>query len=103
MSDDARAGLQGLLGWHKAGPRDLARLTLLAEPGALYAVVDLARDPELAEVLAATGEAYCAVDETRELDDLGATAPVVVAVTPGADTLATVSYTHLTLPTNREV
>lgn len=89
MSDDARAGLRGLLAWHKAGPRDLARLTLLAEPGSLYAVVDIARDPELAGVLAASGEAYCAVDETRELDDLGATAPVVVALTPGADTLAT--------------
>lgn len=87
MSDDARAHLQGLLTWHRAAPRDVARMTLLAEPGPLYAVVDLARDPDLAELLADSGESYCAVDETRDPRDLGETAPAVVAITPGAATL----------------
>lgn len=87
MSDDARAHLTGLLAWHRRAPHDLARLALLAEPGALYAVVDVARDPDLLELLAASGEAYCALDETREPDDLGETAPVVVVFTPGAESL----------------
>ena len=58
MSDEARAHLTGLLAWHRRAPHDLARLALLAEPGALYAVVDVARDPDLLDLLAASGEAY---------------------------------------------
>lgn len=88
MSDEARAHLHGLLAWHRAAPRDVARMALLGEPGALYAIVDLARDPELVELLGASGEAYCALDETREPDDLGETAPTVVRLTPGAESLA---------------
>lgn len=87
MSDEARAHLQGLLTWHRAAPRDVARMTLLAEPGPLYALVDLARDPDLVELLADSGEGYCAVDETRDPRDLGETAPAVLAITPGAETL----------------
>jgi len=89
MTDDARRYLRDLLTLHQTAPRDLARLALLAEPGRLYALVDAAVDPELLDVLDASGEAYCALDETRERDDLGATAPVLVEITPGAATLAT--------------
>jgi len=88
MSDDVRANLTGLLAWHRRAPRDLARMALLAEPGALYAIVDLARDPALVDLLAESGEAWCALDETREPDALGETAPAVVALTPGAPALA---------------
>ncbi len=90
MSDDARSYLRGLMAWHQTAPRDLARLTILAEPGRLYALVDVAFDDELLDLLDASGEAYCALDETRERDDLGATAPVLVEITPGAETLATI-------------
>lgn len=89
MSDDARNDLRGLLAWHQTAPRDVARLALLAEPGRLYALVDVAVDDELLELFDASGEAYCALDETRERDDLGATSPVLLELTRGADTLAT--------------
>jgi len=61
-------------------PRDCARFALRAEAGLLYAVVDLADDPELLELLNESGEAFCAVDETAEPDALGETAPFVVAL-----------------------
>lgn len=81
--------LESLLAWHRVAPRDLVRWALLGEPGALYALVDVARDPDLLDILDETGEEFCAFDETHERDDLGATAPVLVAITPGAPTLAT--------------
>ncbi len=89
MRDDARSYLTGLLEWHRTAPLDLARLHLSAEAPSLYALVDVARDPELLERLAASGEAWCALDETREPDDLGETAPCLVALSAGAPTLAT--------------
>lgn len=89
MRDDATGYLRGLLTWHQTAPRDLARMVIAAEPARLYALVDVAFDPELLDLLDASGEEFCALDETRERDDLGPTAPVLVAITPGAATLAT--------------
>lgn len=84
-----RDNLLGLASWYAQRPRDRARWLMLSEQGRLYALVDVARDPELLEVIAASGEAYCALDETREPDDLGDTAPVLVAVSAGSSTLTT--------------
>lgn len=68
-------------------PRDCARFALRAEAPTLYAVVDLADDPELLEAINESGEAFCALDETAEPDALGEAAPFVVELSPGASLL----------------
>ncbi len=76
--------LQGM----QHAPHDLARWALHAEDGRFYAVVDCARDPELLTLVNRIDEEFCAFDETREPDDLGTTAPFLVALTPATEGLA---------------
>ena len=75
--------LAALVASVQTAPRDCARFALRAEAPTLYAVVDLADDPELLEALNESGEAFCAIDETAEPDALGETAPFVVELSPG--------------------
>ncbi len=69
---------------------DCARWALQAEEGSLYALVDVANEPELLRLFEAGGESYCALDETRDPDDLGETAPVLAHLPVGTEFLAQV-------------
>lgn len=74
----------------QSAPHDCARWALHAEEGSYYAVVDCARDPDLVTLINRIDEEFCAFDETREPDDLGETAPFLVALTPATHGLADV-------------
>lgn len=80
VPDDA---LSALVATMQTTPRDCARFVLRAETAPLYALVDLAADPELLEMLNESGEMFCALDETVEPDALGETAPCLVKFSSG--------------------
>lgn len=67
--------------------RDCARFALRAEEGTLYALVDVARDGEMLELLNESGEHFCALDEAAEPDTPGETAPVVLEFSAGSPLL----------------
>lgn len=69
---------------------DCARWALQSEEGSHYALVDVANEPELLRLFEAGGESYCALDETRDPDDLGETAPVLAYLPVGTEFLAQV-------------
>lgn len=79
--DDA---LTALVSTFQTTPRDCARFVLRAETSPLFALVDLANDPELLELLNESGEEFCALDETVEPDALGETAPFLVSFSKGS-------------------
>lgn len=79
--DDA---LTALVSTFQTTPRDCARFALRAEAAPLFALIDLADDPELFELLNESGEEFCALDETVEPDALGETAPFLVAFSKGS-------------------
>ena len=79
--DDA---LAALVSTFQTTPRDCARFALRAEPSPLFALIDLADDPELFELLNESGEEFCALDETVEPDALGETAPFLVSFARGS-------------------
>lgn len=74
----------------RSTPRDCARWVLQSESGNLYAVVDFAHNPELIDILNSSGEEFCAFDESREVDQLGEFAPVLVKLRPEFPALAKV-------------
>lgn len=76
--------LGALVATFQTTPRDCARFALRAEESALYALVDLAADPELLELLNESGEEFCALDEAVEPDALGETAPCLIAFSRGS-------------------
>lgn len=80
--------LHDLVGGVRANPHDCARFVLQSEPAGIYAIVDVAHNAELLDLLNASHEAFCAFDETRDLDRLGDFAPVLVQLTPAARPLA---------------
>lgn len=67
--------------------RDCARFALRAERTPLFALVELADDPELLELLNESGEMFCALDESVEVDALGDAAPCLVAFSRGSPLL----------------
>ncbi len=67
--------------------RDCARFALRAESGQLYALVEIADDPDLLERLNESGEEFCALDESVEVDALGDTAPCLVSLSRGSPLL----------------
>lgn len=88
-AEAAPEGLAELVASVQTTPRDCARFALRAEASPLFAVVDVADDPELLEALNESGEAFCAIDETAEPDALGEVAPFVVALGAGSTLLDT--------------
>ncbi|MEZ4390413.1 MAG: FHA domain-containing protein [Polyangiales bacterium] len=69
-------------------PHDRARWALTAEELPLFAVVDVAKNPELLELLNESGDQFCAFDETQDPDALGPTAPFLTALTPSTPSFA---------------
>ncbi len=69
-------------------PHDRARWALTAEDLPLFAIVDVAKNPELLELLNDSGEQFCAFDETQDADALGPTAPFLTALTPSTPSFA---------------
>lgn len=69
-------------------PHDRARWALTAEDIPVFAVVDVAKNPELLELLNESGEQFCAFDETQDADALGPTAPFLTALTPSTPSFA---------------
>ncbi len=69
-------------------PHDRARWALTAEDLPLFAIVDVAKNPELLELLNDSGEQFCAFDETQDPDALGPTAPFLTALTPSTPSFA---------------
>ncbi len=65
-------------------PHDCARFALRAEGAPLFALVDVARDPELLEMLNESGEEFSALDETADPGALGEAAPFLVAFSRGS-------------------
>lgn len=76
--------LEGL----RSTPRDCARWILRAQPGYLFALLDLARDERVLELLADSGERFQVFDDDPEVDDLADTAPCLVALPRDSDLLA---------------
>lgn len=74
----------------QSAPHDCARWALHSEEGNYFAVIDCAREPDLVTLVNRIDEEFCAFDETREPDDLGETAPFLVALTPATHGLADV-------------
>lgn len=85
VAEEAAEGdaLTALVAALQTTPRDCARFVLRAEEAPLYALVDLAGDPGLLELLNESGEEFCALDEAVEPDALGETAPCVVRFSSG--------------------
>ena len=81
--------LDTLVASFQTTPRDCARFAMRAEASPLFALVDLADDRELLELLNESGEQFCALDETAEPDSLGETAPCLVSLSKGSSFLAT--------------
>lgn len=69
-------------------PHDRARWALTAEEVPLFAIVDVAKNPELLELINESGEQFCAFDETQDPDDLGPTAPFLLKLTPSTESFA---------------
>lgn len=82
--------IDALMSGMQSAPHECARWALHSEEGNYYAVVDCARDPALIALINGIDEEFCAVDETREPDDLGETAPFLVSLTPATHGLADV-------------
>lgn len=82
-AEDLMRGMQ-------SAPHDCARWALHSEEGNYYAVIDCARGPDLITLINRIEEEFCAFDETREPEDLGETAPFLVALTPATEGLADV-------------
>jgi hypothetical protein len=82
--------LRDLVGGARAHPHDCARFVLQSAPAGIFAIVDLAHDAELLDLLNASGEAFCAFDEARPIDQLGDFAPTLVALTHASRPLADV-------------
>jgi len=82
--------LRDLVAGARAHPHDCARFVLQSEPAGIFAVVDVAHDAELLDLLNASGEAFCAFDEARPLDQLGDFAPVLAQLTHASRPLADV-------------
>lgn len=80
--------LADLMGGLRSNPHDCARWVLQSETLPLYAVVDVAHNPELLDVVNESEEAFCAFDETRDLARLGDFAPMLMALTPASRSLA---------------
>jgi hypothetical protein len=74
----------------QSAPHDCARWALHSEEGNYFAIVDCAREPDLLALINRVDEEFCAFDETREPDDLGETAPFLLALTPASHGLADV-------------
>lgn len=72
----------------RSEPSDLARWALTSEELPLFAVIDVAKNPDLIELLNDSGDEFCAFDETKEPDDLGETAPFLMSLTHGTDGFA---------------
>lgn len=89
-ADDGDLTPEQLAAGMQRAPHDCARWALQHQPGGLFAVIDVARDPDLLVLLNASGEEFCAFDETREPDDLAVTAPVLANLTPASESLASV-------------
>jgi hypothetical protein len=89
-ADDGELTPEQLAAGMQRAHHDCARWALQHHDGGLFAVIDVARDPDLLVLLNATGEEFCAFDETREPDDLAATAPVLARLTPATEALASV-------------
>lgn len=66
-------------------PRDRVRWALRDEAHTLYAVVDVAEAPDLLVKINRSGEEFCAFDETRDPEDPGETAPVLVTLSMESD------------------
>jgi predicted component of type VI protein secretion system len=95
-ADDGELTPEQLAAGMQRAHHDCARWALQHHDGGLFAVIDVARDPDLLVLLNATGEEFCAFDETREPDDLAATAPVLARLTPATEALAFLEvYAHL--------
>lgn len=71
-------------------PRDRVRWALRNEDHALYAVVDVARAPDLLVKINRSGEEFCAFDETRDPESPGEIAPVLVTLSMDSDLVADV-------------
>ncbi len=80
--------LQDMAAGVRARPHDCARFVLQSEETNIYAVVDVAHNGELLDLLNASDEAFCAFDESRDMDRLGDFAPVLVQLTPASRALA---------------
>ncbi len=72
----------------RANPHDCARFVLQSVEAGIYAIVDVAHNAELLDLLNTSGEAFCAFDETRDLDRLGDFAPVLVQLSPASRPLS---------------
>ncbi len=88
--DDGELTPDELLAAFRNEPRDRVRWALRDEVLRLYAVVDVAHAPDLLVKINRSGEEFCAFDETRDPEDLGDTAPVLVALSPESDLVADV-------------
>ena len=71
-------------------PRDRVRWALRDEAHALYAVVDVAQAPDLLVKINRSGEEFCAFDETRDPEDPGEVAPMLVTLSMDSDLVADV-------------
>jgi len=80
--------LHDLVAGVRSNPHDCARFVLQSVRAGLYAIVDVAHNAELLDLLNDSGEAFCAFDETRDLDRLGDFAPVLVKLSPASRPLA---------------
>ncbi len=89
-TDTGEITAEDLLRGMQSAPHDCARWALHAEEGNYFAIIDCARGPDLITLVNRIEEEFCAVDETREPDDLGETAPFLVALTPASHGLADV-------------
>lgn len=71
-------------------PRDRVRWALRDEEMPLYAVVDVAREPDLLEKINRSGEQFCAFDETADPGEPGEVAPVLVTLSRDTELLVDV-------------
>lgn len=79
---------QELHGAMKDTRLDRVRWVLRNEDHPLFAVVDLAGDPDVTEMLNDSGEEFCAFDELADPGDPGDLAPCLVALSQGSELLA---------------
>ncbi len=88
--DDGEITPDELLAAFRNGPRERVRWALRDEDHHLYAVVDAALAPDLLVTINRAGETFCAFDETRDPEDLGETAPMLVSLSMESDLVADV-------------
>lgn len=88
--DDGELTPDDLLTAFRNEPRDRVRWALRDEAHTLYAVIDVAHTPDLLVKINRSGEEFCAFDETRDPEDPGDTAPMLVALSSGGELLVDV-------------